>query len=351
MKKKLLLFLSAVFFCLSCKNKVQNKTGNDFEFTITFPGTVLKAELNGLPFSSGMKAVKGSKIKFTALSPSAFCVEAWTLDGRRTIDFKSEYFLTVRGNHTVSVDFIPISLSMVTVIPNGKSEDIIIQNKPCRLTPYKIARFEVTCGLWKEVYAEAEKAGYKFESSGFITEDIIPVTEISWNDVIVWCNALSERQNKIPVYRNAQNEVIKDATDANVCSLARVLKSANGYRLPVEGEWEFAARGGNPENSAVWNYTYAGGNELNDLGWYFQNSGGKLKAAGLKKANTLGLYDMSGNVWEWCWDWYNEEETARINRGGGAGSPAEFCKVSENGSNFPYVKDKLLGFRLAINIQ
>jgi formylglycine-generating enzyme required for sulfatase activity len=149
-----------------------------------------------------------------------------------------------------------------------------------------------------------------------------PVTEVTWRDSVVWCNAYSEVTGKTPVYYvDAACTVVLRLSDVgNVLSndsrveKAYIKADADGFRLPTEAEWEYAARGGVPSTGTPWTYTYAGSNNIDDVAWYITNAGGWLvggssnsaygtHAVKTKQPNSLGLYDMSGNVSEWCWDW------------------------------------------------
>jgi formylglycine-generating enzyme required for sulfatase activity len=138
--------------------------------------------------------------------------------------------------------------------------------------------------------------------------------------------------------------------------------NANGYRLPTEAEWEYAARGG---DNTVAAYTYAGTSAESQLGeyaWYDDNSSDKIHPVGTKKSNAFGLYDMSGNVWEWCWNWHTSSYVTgtegdsdptgassgsyRVYRGGSWCGNSDYCAVSYRISYFPDYRYYYLGFRV-----
>ncbi len=148
-----------------------------------------------------------------------------------------------------------------------------------QVSPFYICRHEVTQAEWSSVLGHnpAYNAGPDH-----------PVERISWEDAVNYCNNRSIREGLQPCYRGYMDDLYCDF-------------GANGYRLPTEAEWEYAARGGARGRG----FSFSGSNSLADVAWYSHNSGQKSHRVGSRDPNELGLYDMSGNVWEWCWDWYD----------------------------------------------
>jgi len=195
------------------------------------------------------------------------------------------------------------------------------------LDGYYMGETEVTQALWKAVMdtVPTHNGGW---TNGFGYGDDYPAYRVSWNDVQEFILKLNQMTGK-------------------------------KFRLPTEAEWEYAARGGKKSKG----YKYSGSNTLSEVAWYGDNSGGKTHPVKGKQPNELGIYDMSGNVWEWCSDWHvsdyygNSSSKSpkgpdsgkfREQRGGGWNVKKEDCRVSERGGNEPEVRYNNIGFRLVL---
>ena len=225
-------------------------------------------------------------------------------------------------------------------------------------------------GKYEVTQAEYEKYcsyGSSTPSSSYGDGDNYPAYYVSWYYVLVYCNKRSMAEGLTPCYSISGNTdpnkwgtvpTSSDSTwNAVVCDW-----NANGYRLPTEAEWEYAARAG---DNTVSSLTWAGTNSWRKLGeyaWYYDNSGSKTHEVGTKKSNAFGLYDMTGNVYEWCWNWYTSSYKTvteggsdptgaswgyyRVRRGGSWSTDLDHSAVSNRNNDDPYSRNKLNGFRL-----
>ena len=217
---------------------------------------------------------------------------------------------------------VRVEAGTFTMGATAEMEDPYDDEKPTHqvtlTNDYYIGKYEVTQALWKAVMG---KKPSKFKG------DNLPVENVSWDD----CKEFISQLNRI---------------------------TGKTFRLPTEAEWEYAARGGKKSRG----YQYSGSNDISDVAWYDGNSGNKTHAVGSKQANELGIYDMSGNVWEWCQDWHGSYSSSsqtnptgvksgsyRVIRGEGWFSGARICRSSYRDGRLPYASSRDQGLRLVLS--
>ena len=222
----------------------------------------------------------------------------------------------------VSIDMVKVEAGTFMMGATSEMKDPDIDEKTVHqvnlTNDYYMGKYEVTQALWEAVMG-SNPSKYK--------GDNLPVEMVSWND----CQEFISKLNSM---------------------------TGRKFRLPTEAEWEYAARGGKKSRS----YQYSGSSNISDVAWYDENSVNKTHPVGTKQANELGIYDMTGNVWEWCSDWYGfyssssqtnptgaDSGSGRVCRGGGWCDDAVFCRLSFRDCTPPDWRGYNLGLRLALS--
>jgi len=223
------------------------------------------------------------------------------------------------------------TFSMGSPANEPEREDDEVQHQ-VTVGSFYLGKYEVTQKEYQEVMGTTP-SGFK--------GDNLPVESVSWFDAVEYCNKRSQREGLTPAY------TISGSGDNRTVTWNR---NANGYRLPTEAEWEYACRAG---TTTAYN---TGASITDNTGWY---SDRKTHPVGQKPANAWGLYDMHGNVFEWCWDWYGNYPSGaqtdpvgassgsrRVRRGGSWSNTAQFARSALRINNDPYFRSINLGFRV-----
>ena len=228
--------------------------------------------------------------------------------------------ITIPVKDGISIDMVRVEAGTFTMGATAEMKNPDVDEKPTHrvtlINDYYIGKYEVTQALWQTVMGN---------NPSYFKGDNLPVEQVSWKD----CKKFLSKLNRI---------------------------TGKMFRLPTEAEWEYAARGGNKSRG----YQYSGSNNLSDVAWYDDNSGNKTHAVGTKQPNELGIYDMSGNVLEWCQDRYGKYNSSSqinptgVNSGsnrvfrGGRGN-ARSCRSSFRFGITPRFRNKYLGLRLVLS--
>ena len=350
MKTRLLFIIAAIMLLFGCN---KDNVFNELKFEITneewsisgttatlmadysWPGKIVSiamevSEEDGFANAKSFEAsVSGSNLTVTATglkTQTTYYYRIKTDTGGVTFESETRTFVTKKTDLSLTVNGVSFDMVYVeggsfdmgaTYEQGGDAWD---NEKPVHrvtLSGYYIGMYEVTQELWEAVMG-SNPSYFKGAQN--------PVESVSWND----CKEFISRLDSL---------------------------TGKKFRLPTEAEWEYAARGGNKSL----HYKYSGSGNIGKVAWYTENSGNSTHAVGTKTANELGIYDMSGNVWEWCSDWYGDYSAGaqtnpqgpsagsrRVLRGGSCYGNAGLCRVSSRDYNGPGYGLHILGLRLVL---
>lgn len=367
--KNTILFIALLMVLVvveSCKKEITEPVGTTTCATPTFaPGAGVFTSVQRVSITC---VTSGATIRYTTdgsdpVITSTLYSSPITISATTTIKAKAFKTDLTDSSSTTALYTINITPAEMVLVPagtitmgdtRGGNHSAELPTHMVTLSSFYMGKYEVTQGEYQAimgsnpVHENGVGANY-------------PVSNVSWYSAVKYCNLRSMNEGLNPVYSicgstdpsfwgEAPDWTTNAAWDAAICNW-----TANGYRLPTEAEWEYAARGG----TNTPDYLYSGSDDINAVAWYTDNSSTTSHIVGTKAANNFGIYDMSGNEFEWCWDWYGSYNSDSVNNPTGASSGFSrltrggvwswydyWCRVSSRLGNDPSYANGGDGFRL-----